>query len=194
VPAATRQLLPREERRAAILREAARAFARSGFAPTSMDDVAAACGVTKLILYRHFETKEDLYRAILQQVFDRLGEELQAGLDRGLTFGLGATTLLTVAREDPGGFTLLWRHAAREPQFAEYAAELRALAVETVRQIARLDGGDAVMDRWKAEAVIGFLVEAVLSWLDVGDPERDDELIARATEGVRAIRDAWSHR
>ena len=43
-----------------------------------MEDVAATCGVTRLILYRHFETKEELYRAVLQEVFDRLGEELQA--------------------------------------------------------------------------------------------------------------------
>ena len=47
-----------------------------GFAATSMEDVAEACGVTKLIVYRHFDSKEDLYRAILQRVFDRQAEEL----------------------------------------------------------------------------------------------------------------------
>ena len=71
------------ERRASILRGAAEAFARTGFAHTSMEDVANACGVTKLIIYRHFETKDELYRAILQEVFDRLGEELRRGLDAG---------------------------------------------------------------------------------------------------------------
>ena len=64
-------LLSRSERQASILRGAAQAFAHNGFAGTSMDDVAAACGVTKLILYRHFETKEGLYRAVLQRVFER---------------------------------------------------------------------------------------------------------------------------
>ena len=74
------KLLPRAERRAAILHGAARAFASSGFADTSMEDVAAACGVTKLIVYRHFGSKEELYREILQQVFDDLGEELRSEL------------------------------------------------------------------------------------------------------------------
>ena len=118
-----RRLLRREERQAAILKGAAAAFARSGFAATSMDDVAAECGVSRLILYRHFEGKEELYRAVLQQVFDRQAEELVRSLEAGNVRGLGFRTLLTVAREHPEGFTLLWRHAAREPQFADYASE-----------------------------------------------------------------------
>lgn len=186
-----RQLLAREERRASILRGAAEAFAGSGFAATSMDDVAAACGVTKLIVYRHFAAKEDLYRAILQQVFDRLGEELEAGLASGPAPGLGARTLLTVGREDPAGFTLLWRHAAREPQFAEYAAELRSVSVDVVRKIAALDRGDALLDRWMAESLFGWLVESTLTWLDHGDPARDDDWVERATGGLRGLRDAW---
>src|SRR3954454_11733847 len=65
--APARQLLARPERQAAILRGAAAAFAQSGFAATSMEDVAAACGVTKLIVYRHFDSKEELYRTILER-------------------------------------------------------------------------------------------------------------------------------
>src|SRR5687768_6661691 len=157
-----------------------------------MDHVAAACGVTKLIVYRHFGAKEDLYRAILQQVFDRLGEELEAGLSAGASRGLGARTLLVVAREDPAAFTLLWRHAAREPQFADYAAELRSVSVDVVRKIAAIDRGDAVLDRWMGDALFGWLVEATLTWLDHGDPHRDDDWLDRATEGLRALRDSWA--
>jgi AcrR family transcriptional regulator len=36
-----------------------------------MEDIAAASGI-ELIVYRHFDSKEELYRAVLQQVFDRL--------------------------------------------------------------------------------------------------------------------------
>jgi AcrR family transcriptional regulator len=183
-------LLRREERQASILRGAAAAFARSGFAATSMDDVAAACGVTKLILYRHFESKEELYRAVLEQVFQRMGEELEAGLAHP-SRGLGARTILTVAREDPDGFRLLWRHAAREPQFADYAHEQRELAVGAVREISGLASGDELIDGWMAETIFSYLMEAVLNWLDDGDPDRDDLLIEKVTQGLVAIRDAW---
>jgi AcrR family transcriptional regulator len=187
----TRQLLARPERQAAILRGAASAFAHSGFAATSMEDVAAACEVTKLIVYRHFDSKEELYRTILERVFHRMGEELQAGLQQPDLRGVGARTILTVAREDPDSFVLLWRHAAREPQFAEYAHEQRELAVAAVRDLMALKSGDETMDHWSAESTFGWLVEAVLTWLEVGDASRDEEFVERTTDALRAMRNAW---
>jgi AcrR family transcriptional regulator len=186
-----RPLLARPERQAAILRGAANAFARSGFASTSMEDVASACEVTKLIVYRHFDSKEELYRTILERVFHRMGEELEAGLRQTSLRGVGVRTLLTVAREDPDGFVLLWRHAAREPQFAEYAHDQRALAARAVRELMALKSDDEVMDRWAAEATFGWLVETVISWLEIGDEKRDEEFVDRATAALRAMRAAW---
>ena len=189
--AAPRQLLPRPARQAASLRGAASAFARSGFAATSMEDVASACEVTKLIVYRHFDSKEELYRTILERVFHRMGEELEAGLRQPDLRGVGARTILTVAREDPDSFVLLWRHAAREPQFAEYAHEQREVAVAAVRDLMALDSGDKTMDHWSAECAFGWLVEAVLTWLEVGEASRDEEFVVRATDALRAMRAAW---
>jgi len=186
-----RRLLRREERHASILHGAAAAFAGSGFAATSMEDVAQACGVTKLIVYRHFDSKEELYRAILQRVFDRQAEELVRGLAKPGQPGLGARTLLTVAREDAAAFTLLWRHAPREEQFATYARELRSMAVAAVRDLMQIASDDPAFDAWSAEVVIGWLVEAVLTWLEVGDPERDDDAVGWATEGLRSMRAGW---
>jgi AcrR family transcriptional regulator len=188
--AAPRQLLPRADRAASILRGAARAFARSGYAATSMEDVAAASGITKLIVYRHFESKEELYRSVLARVSDRLAEEFSRALESERPGGVGARALLTVAREDPDGFVLLWRHAAREPQFAEVSAAQRASAVAAARLL-RSEGGDEVLDRWAAEAIVSWLVEAVLAWIEVGDPARDEELLTRIADGLRAMRTAW---
>ncbi|HEV3226663.1 MAG TPA: helix-turn-helix domain-containing protein [Acidimicrobiales bacterium] len=188
---AARQLLARPERQASILRGAAAAFARSGFAATSMEDVAAACEVSKLILYRHFDSKEGLYRTILERVFLRMGEELDAGLRQPALRGVGVRTILTVAREDPDGFVLLWRHAAREPQFAEYAHDQRELAVAAVRELMVLKSGDETMDHWSAESTFGWLIEAVLTWLEFGDPDRDAEFVERSTAALRAMRGAW---
>ncbi len=189
---ATRTLLPRADRAASILRGAASAFAGAGFAATSMEDVATASGITKLIVYRHFTSKEELYRAVLARVSDRLAEELHDGLDHARR-GAGVRALLTVAREDPDGFVLLWRHAAREPQFAGYAAAQRAAAVAAARLLLSPDGAgtDEVLERWAAESVVGWLVEAVLSWLEVGDQSRDEELVDLVTEGLRAMRSSW---
>ena len=189
-PAAPRVLLPRADRAASILRGAATAFARAGFAATSMEDVAAASGITKLIVYRHFESKEELYRAVLGRVSDRLAEEFAGALESERPGGVGARSMLATAREDPDGFVLLWRHAAREPQFADYAAAQRAQAVAVARSL-RGPEGDEVWERWAAEAIVSWLVESVLAWLEVGDPARDEEFLTRVGDGLRAMRAAW---
>jgi len=194
VPQVTRQLLPKAERRAAILKAAATAFAHKGFAATSMDDVAAEAGITKLIVYRHFASKEELYEAVLERVSKRLAEEFVDGLDRHPPRSVGVRTLLTVAREDPDGFVLLWRHAVREPQFADHARRFRDQAVKVaVAMLAqRPVGGDRRRKRWAAEAVMSWLVDAVVHWLEEGTPDRDDELIELVSRSLPAMITAWS--
>jgi AcrR family transcriptional regulator len=183
--------LPRAERHAGILRGAAVAFAGGGYAGTSMEDIAAASGITKLIVYRHFDSKEGLYRAVLQQVFDRLAEEFLAEYTHPGTASIGARSLLTVAREEPAGFQLLWRHAAREPAFAEYARELRDHAVDASRAL--LAGRvDASVHEWAAQTVVSYLVEATLNWLDHGDPERDDVFLEMTSVALRAAVLGWT--
>jgi AcrR family transcriptional regulator len=153
-----------------------------------MEDVAASCGVTKIIVYRHFDSKEQLYREILQDVFERLGEELRRELAEPSRIGLGPRTLLTVAREDPDAFTLLWRHAAREPAFAAYAADLRSISVAVVRRLTAIDTGDELFDSWRSEVLFSWLVEATLTWLERGVPGRDGDFVSETAAGFRELR------
>src|SRR6266542_4557272 len=71
-----RRRMPRAERVQQVLAAAARAFARSGFAATSMDEIAAEAGISKLMIYRDFEGKRELYEAILESVSGRLREKV----------------------------------------------------------------------------------------------------------------------
>jgi AcrR family transcriptional regulator len=50
-----------EERRSQILAVAAELFASHGFRSTTMDDVAEAAGITKPVVYQHFDSKRALY-------------------------------------------------------------------------------------------------------------------------------------
>ena len=70
-----RKLLSRPKRQEVILQGAATAFAAKGFAGTSMEEVAAASGITKEIVYRNFASKEDLYRAVLERTVERIRSE-----------------------------------------------------------------------------------------------------------------------
>jgi len=190
---APRQLLDRAARRETILRGAAEAFAEKGYAATSMEDVAAAAGITKLIVYRHFSSKQELYDEVLEQMSDRWREVFIAGLQTGGP-ALGAVrALLTVAREDQAGFFLLWRHAVREPQFAEHAASIRQRGVDAAESLLASGGVPAGHHRrWAAQTLISYLVSAVLHWLEEGSPDHDDEFIGRVTRSLPAMVIAWN--
>lgn len=61
-----------DERRELIALAAGRLFAANGYAGTRMEDVAAAAHVTKPMVYRHFDSKKDLYLALLARHEDDL--------------------------------------------------------------------------------------------------------------------------
>ena len=71
-----RPVLPgREQER--LLTIAKQAFAKSGFASTSVNAIAAAAGISIGTLYKYFRSKEDLFLTIIGQGHDLL----QTGLE-----------------------------------------------------------------------------------------------------------------
>jgi AcrR family transcriptional regulator len=156
-----------------------------------MEDIAAASGVTKLIVYRHFDSKEALYRAVLEQVFKRQAELFVDNVTNGLQAAGATQALLAVGREWPDGFRLLWRHAVREPQFADYAHDLRDIAVNAARGVVAALIAAPVAE-WAAQTLFDHLVDAVLNWLDYGDPTRDDQFVAVETAAIQATVSAWA--
>src|SRR5215471_17741259 len=71
--------LRRAERRKQILDAATQAFARSGFVTTSLDEVAAEAGITHVILYRRFDCKAGMYRAVRDHARTRLASTAAQG-------------------------------------------------------------------------------------------------------------------
>ncbi len=186
-------LRPRRDpvRREAILQAAAEVFAQAGYAATTVDDIAAGAGITKLIVYRHFDSKENLYRAVLEQVFERQVELFLANVAEGMQAGGTTQALLGVAREWPDGFRLLWRHAAREPQFADYALHLRDVAVNAAARSSRRSSREPFAE-WAAQTLFDHFVDAVLDWLDHGDATHDEQFVALETAALRATVGAWA--
>ena len=64
--------LPAAERRELILKSAGELFGERGYTHVNLDGIAAAAGVTKPILYRHFDSKKALYLALLERHRDDL--------------------------------------------------------------------------------------------------------------------------
>lgn len=165
-----------------ILDGAASAFVKAGYAGTSMEDIAAAAGVSKLLLYRDFTGKRELYQAVLERTVQRITDRVPAeGSERALR------ELLAAARADPDGFTLVFRHAAREPEFAAYAQTLTAKSIRQSEQILRRIEPDRVMRRWAAEMSVQTTYEAIITWLEHGDPVRDEDFVHRLIAVTRTM-------
>lgn len=51
----------------ALVDAARKLFSRRGYASTSLDDVAEAAGVSKGAVYHHFDSKQELFRAVFER-------------------------------------------------------------------------------------------------------------------------------
>jgi AcrR family transcriptional regulator len=182
-PEPTRRL-PRARRREQILAAATEAFARSGFAATSLEDVAAEAGITRVVLYRHFDSKADLYQAVLDRMCARLDAHVAEPVG-GFT-DASIDGLLKAAAESPAGFRLLFQHALREPEFSERVEKFRAgITAAAFLQISALVP-DQALARWAAQLAPLVAIEAVIAWLDAGqpDPARAAARVRQAVMGV----------
>jgi AcrR family transcriptional regulator len=65
-------------KRAAILEAAAEAFLSHGYLGTSMDQIAAAAGVSKQTVYKHFTDKRSLFAEMVASVVDESRDPVEA--------------------------------------------------------------------------------------------------------------------
>ncbi|MDP1629788.1 MAG: TetR/AcrR family transcriptional regulator [Caulobacter sp.] len=68
----------KEARPAEIVAAALEVFAGKGFAAARLDDIAAAAGVSKGALYLYFETKQDLFTAVVRTAITPNIAEIEA--------------------------------------------------------------------------------------------------------------------
>ena len=134
----TRRLTRKERQahtRARLMRSAAKVAAERGLERASVDEVAQAAGLTKGAVYANFESKEQLYLAMLEDRFEARLEEL----DRVLSAGGDPDEQARRAAAD------FMRAVSAEPEwerlffeFAVYAARNEEFRVELVERYRRL--------------------------------------------------------
>src|SRR5580658_362344 len=85
--------LDSDDRRKAIVNAAVPLFARNGFAGTTTRELAAAAGVSEALLFRHFPSKQSLYREML-----RLACDGDPALEKLATLPASTKTLAGIVR------------------------------------------------------------------------------------------------
>ena len=151
--------LPAEQRRRQLLNVACGVFAERGFHATSMDDVAAAAGVTKPVLYQHFPSKRALFVELLDDVGHQLLGELAVATS-AVTSGrerveAGFTAYFRFVTGNEAAFRLLFGAAARnDAEFEEIVERVLDETAEAIIQLIDIPG-TAEHRRVLAHALIG---------------------------------------
>ncbi|WP_067862887.1 TetR/AcrR family transcriptional regulator [Nocardia shimofusensis] len=120
----TRRRLAPEVRRRLLLDAGERLFAERAYDHVLMEDVAAAAGVSRALLYRHFPTKRELFAEVFRRATEQLlgaivldperplAEQLAAGLDTHLGyFEANAHSVIAANRQlagDPTVQAIIW--------------------------------------------------------------------------------------
>jgi TetR/AcrR family transcriptional regulator len=183
----TRERLPAHERRAAVLDCACRVFSAGSYHGTTTAEIAKEAGVTEPILYRHFESKRDLYLACFEEGWGRvrsMWEEAIAGeSDPALWVGAMGRAFLESAEHRPV-ISNLWVQALAEASedeeirryFRGHMREVHQFVADVIRRAQAARGipkdRDADAEAWIFLA-IGLLsmAEGVLEGLTAQWPE-----------------------
>ena len=181
VPAAA--VRPRN-RKQLIVEAASRAFHDRGYHAASMEDIAAAVGITAAALYRHFPHKYALFARCTTVMADRLAESLDAlPEDAGLADLLDGAAAVTLAHRDTGG-TYRWEARYLEP---DDRRRLRATFTRVVDRVtAAVEAeGEGPEPRLRATAALGAVGSATMHRTAIA-PRRGRDLLVGCAVGVAA--------
>jgi AcrR family transcriptional regulator len=182
-----RRLAP-EQRRHLIVEAAGRRFGEHGYDKTRLDDVAAAAGVTKPVLYRHFESKTALYLALLERHREDLGTFAAAIPASGsLEERLRAVLEVWFAYVETHAYAwkMLFRDTGGGPEIQAFRLDVHARARTTLVAMIELLAEHPVPPRELeplAELLSMGMASLVLWWID--DPAASREAIVDAIARV----------
>ena len=138
-----RKRLSGEERRAAILDAALAVFAKRGYHASSIDDIAREGGVSKALIYEHFDSKQKLYEELLKQHAGELFERLAAAMDEaGDTGAARLATGLDAFYRFVEEHRVAWRMLFREANDPEMVAVLERIVAQVTGVVAALIAQD----------------------------------------------------
>lgn len=161
------------DRRAQLLQVASRLLSDPATVNASMDEIAAAAGVTKPVLYRHFPSKRALVHEVLSGGIGRLRDSLDkavAEADGGRDMvERGFIAFFEHLEAEPGAYELLFAGSAwTQAGFSEEMVEFQTNMADAVSLLIDLPGADLNLRRFYGAAMVGMCDHAARQWLQAG--------------------------
>lgn len=186
--------LTADARRSQILDVAIDVFGKAGYYGASMNDIAEAAGVTKPVLYQHFDSKSDLYAALLEEVGNRLlraiAEATRSAKNGREQTELGFQAYFRWVANRHDEFMLLFGGGARHSEFAATINRITDTAAAAIDPLIAVDI-DPDVRHVLAHGLVGLAEGASRMLVERGETF-DPDAIATAISslawaGLRAI-------
>ena len=164
--------LSAEARRAQLIAIAREVFVEDGYDGAGMEAIATRAGVTKPVLYQHFESKKELYLALLGEDMTALQASVENALDSAKTnrerIERGLAAYFEFIDENEGSFHLLFRETlGSEPDFREVVERFRdSVAARIGKIIAEETSLPIQVSELLARGVMGMGESAAQWWLE----------------------------
>lgn len=171
--AAARARMTGKQRREQLVLIGRRLFARKGFEGTSVEEIAAAAGVSKPVIYEHFGGKEGLYAVVVDREIDALLSTITATLTSVGTsrqiIERAALALLDYIEGSADGFRILVRDSPPGQSTGTFASLMSDIAsqVEHILVAAfKRHGLDPKAAPMYAQMLVGMIAMTGQWWLD----------------------------
>ncbi len=173
-----------------IIDVASAKFRESGVAAVGLAGIMSAAGLTNGAFYAHFESKEDLVRAVLVNALGRRELGLRANLEGNAGLETAVRDYLSPRHRDGAGsgcpIAALVAEIARHPKPTRQAFTEKILAVIELIA-ARIPKGSPAERRKRAMAAYGMMVGALQLARAVNDKKLSDDILENAVEAALTL-------
>jgi AcrR family transcriptional regulator len=184
-----RRRISGDERRESILQLTSRAFAERGYDGVRTAELAESAGVSEALIYQHFRTKAELYRAAVDRSADIFGERLGPAIAPGPPveerLQRGFDAFLSFVAEPGNAWTVLTLNVS-DPELRDYQRELRTRAIGVLADMLALDPRAESSSLQRAELeqlaeIIAGGAEALATWWSQNPKAERSELVSLLT-------------
>jgi TetR/AcrR family transcriptional regulator, transcriptional repressor for nem operon len=173
-----------------ILEVASERFRESGVAAVGLAGIMEAAGLTNGAFYSHFESKEDLVRAVLVDALSRREQKHRANLEAKAGFEATIRDYLSARHRDGAGTgcptAALVAEIARHPKKTRdaFTEKMSGIFSLTAAQIGK---GSSAQRRRHAIAIYGMMVGALQLSRAVSSRSLSDEILESAIDAALAL-------
>jgi len=173
-----------DARRELIRRKGTLLFGRDGYAATTLDGIAAAAGITKPMIYRHFDSKKDLYLAILR----RHEQDLPRFIGQGRTIEAILDGWLDYVAENSDAWLVIFRDRTGDAEIERARRRVSGRATDVLAEFIRESSPGMAPELVKptADFLRSGLAGLVLWWIDNPGTRRETVQVT-ATRACAAV-------